>query len=322
MPANASWNDVATTTLKHRSKKIADNVTNNNALLKRLRSRGNQKLISGGETLVHELSYAEGRFTWYQGYGNIDVSPADVFSAAEYDWKQAAAAVSMSGLEQLKNSGEDRMIDLLDARIENAQQTMANKMSEGVYGDGTGDGGMQIGGLELIVAATPTNTVGGISGNTWAFWKNYVYDFSALSISPSKTTIQAAMNTTFLATKRGMDKVDLIIADNTYFNYYWESLQAIQRIASVSGEATAGAGYEGLKFMGADVVCDGGYGGEAPAGMFFLNTKHLMFCTHKDRNMVPLDRRHTVNQDAFVELLAWAGNMTCSNRFLQGRIQP
>lgn len=322
MPANSNWGEITTTTLKHRSKQIADNVSNNNALLDRLRKKGRNKMVPSGESIVHELSYAESSFTWYQGYGNIDISPTEVFSAAEYDWKQAAAAVSMSGLEGLKNSDPDRMIDLLAERIENAKRTMSNKISEGVYSDGTGDGGKQIGGLELLVAGTPTNTVGGISGNTWAFWKNYVYDFSVAAITPSDTTIQAAMNDVYLNTKRGRDAVDLIVADNTYFDYYWQSLQAIQRITTMSGEGTAGAGYSALKFMNADVVCDGGYGGSAPAGMFFLNTDHIHFCTHKDRNFVPLDRRNSVNQDAFVELIAWAGNMTMGNRFLQGRIQP
>ncbi|MCB1460906.1 MAG: phage major capsid protein [Nitratireductor sp.] len=322
MAANASWNDVVTTTLKHRSKEISDNVSDNNAVLKRLKARGKHKIIPGGETLVEELSYAEGRFTWYTGYGTIDVSPKEVFSAAEYDWKQAAAAVSMSGLEELKNDGPERVIGLLDGRIENAKTTMANKMSEAIYGDGTGDGGQQLGGLELLVAGTPTNTVGGISGNTWSFWQNYVYDFSALAITPSKTTIQAAMNQLWMNTRRGMDMIDLIIADNTYFDYYWQSLQAIQRVSTMSGDGAAGAGFTSLKFMNADVVLDGGYGGNAPAGMFGLNTKHLYLCTHTKRNFVPLDRRTTVNQDAFVELIAWAGNMTMSNRFLQGRIQP
>lgn len=320
--ANPNWNDIATTTLKRRSKEIADSVSRNNALISRLRKRGNTKIISGGDTIVHELAYAEGRFTWYSGYGSIDVSPADVFSAAEYDWKQAAAAVSMSGLEQLRNSGPERTIDLLASRIENAKTTMMNKMAEGVYSDGTGEGGRQIGGLNLIVAAVPTNTVGGISGATWNFWRNSVYDFSDLSITPSTATIQAAMNRVWMSTKRGSDMVDLIVADDIYFNFYWTSLQAIQRIVSQDGSGDASMGFGGLKYMNADVVHDGGYGGFAPAGMYFLNTNYINFVTHKDRNFVPLDRRMTVNQDAFVELLAWAGNMTCSNRFLQGRIQP
>jgi hypothetical protein len=125
------------------------------------------------------------------------------------------------------------------------------------------------------------------------------------------------MNRVWLALVRGTDKPDLIIADNTYFRAYWESLQSIQRITS-NDEAMAG--FETLKYMNADVVFDGGYGGAAPSNhMYFLNTDYIYFRPHKERNMVPLGGdRMSVNQDAVVKLIAWAGNMTLSNGFLQG----
>jgi hypothetical protein len=58
----------------------------------------------------------------------------------------------------------------------------------------------------------------------------------------------------------------------------------------------------------------------APAStMYFLNTDHIALRPHKDRNMVPLDPdRFSVNQDAMVKLIGWAGNMTMSNARLQG----
>lgn len=46
-----------------------------------------------------------------------------MFSAAEYPIRQAAVAVSISGLEELQNSGEEAIIDLLESRIMNAEDT-------------------------------------------------------------------------------------------------------------------------------------------------------------------------------------------------------
>lgn len=69
---------------------------------------------------------------------------------------------------------------------------------------------------------------------------------------------------------------------------------------------------------------DGGIGGAAPADtMFFLNTDYLYFRPHTDRNIVPADpeNRYSINQDALVKLILFAGNMTVSNSQLQGRIQ-
>jgi hypothetical protein len=53
--------------------------------------------------------------------------------------------------------------------------------------------------------------------------------------------------------------------------------------------------------------------------MYFLNTNYIHYRPHRDRNMVPLDPdRFSVNQDAMVKLIGWAGNMTLSNARLQG----
>jgi hypothetical protein len=75
--------------------------------------------------------------------------------------------------------------------------------------------------------------------------------------------------------------------------------------------------------MDADVVLDGGIGGYAVAKTaYFLNTKYLHFRPHSDRNMVPLapNRRYAINQDAEVQILAWAGNLTCSGQMFHGRL--
>lgn len=50
------------------------------------------------------------------------------------------------------------------------------------------------------------------------------------------------------------------------------------------------------------------------------NTNYLFWQPHRDRNMVPLDKVNSLNQDASVQLIVWMGNMTASNRQLQGVI--
>jgi hypothetical protein len=59
-----------------------------------------------------------------------------VFTAAQYPIAQAAAAVSISGLEMLQNSGKEKMIDLLESRIGNAERTMQNNLSNDCYSNG------------------------------------------------------------------------------------------------------------------------------------------------------------------------------------------
>jgi hypothetical protein len=320
MAVTGGLTEIIATTLRHRSGKLADNVTNNNALLQRLSTKGNIKPVSGGRTIVQEIEYAEnGTYTRYSGYETLNISPSDVITGAEFDWKQAAVAVTMSGLEMLQNAGKEAVIDLLESRISNAERTFKNQISTDIYSDGTASGGKQIGGLQLLIADTGLSTVGGISSTTYSWWRNQVYDFSTAGVTPSSATIQTAMNTLYMQTARGTDVPDLIVADNTYFRYYLESLQSIQRITS---DKSASAGFKSLAFMGSDVVLDGGQDGAAPAShMYFINSNYLYFRPHRERNMVPLDSdRYATNQDAVVKLIGFAGNMTVANRALQGVI--
>ncbi len=312
--------EIVTTTIQNRSKKLADNVTNNNALLMRLKRRGKQRLVSGGNTILQELDFQENStFKRYSGYETLDISPSEVISSAEFNWKQAAVAVSISGLEELQNSGKEQMIDLLEARITNAERTMANNIASDIYSDGTANGSKQIGGLQHLVADAPTTgTVGGINRATYSFWQNVAYDATTDGGSASSAAvIQNYMNATYVQLVRGSDKPDLIVADNNYWSDYLESLQLIQRITD---DEMAQAGFQTLQYMGAPVVLDGGVGANAPANhMYFLNTNYIFFKTHRNRNFVPLNPdRFAVNQDAMVKLIAWAGNMTLSNGSLQG----
>lgn len=311
--ASPNYSEIATTTLVHRSKKLADNVTKNNALLYRVSEKGNVKPVSGGRTIVRELEYAEnGTFTRYAGYDTVSIAPSDVFTAAEFDWKQAAVAVSMSGLEELMNSGPDAVIDLLESRIKNAEKTMMNNIAVDAYSNGTASGGKQMGGLQLLVADSPTSgTVGGINRATWSFWQN-----NQVSGTFTSAGIQAGLNSMFAQTTRGKDQIDLWVADNTAWLAYLGSLQAIQRITS---DGMASAGFQALKFMGGDFVLDGGFGGAAPSShVYGLNTDYIYYQPHKDRNMVPLNPdRFSTNQDAMIKLIGWAGNMTIANCFLQ-----
>lgn len=320
--SNPGLSELVTTTLRNRTGKMADNVTKNNGLLKRLKQRGKVKPVSGGRSIVQEMQYAEnGTFKRYSGYEAVNVAPSDVITAAEFNYAQAAVAISISGLEQLQNSGEDAILDLLESRIENAQTTLTNNIALDAYSDGTADGGRQIGGLQLLVADNPTTgTVGGIDRSTTAgtFYRNQRFrsltDGGAVA---STANIQQYMNALYVRLVRGADKPDLIVADNAYYLLYLQSLQAIQRVAS---DETASIGFDSLKFMGSDVIFDGGIGGGAPTNkMYFLNTEYIFFRPHRERNFVPIgDDRFAVNQDAMVKLIGFAGNMTLSNASLQG----
>jgi hypothetical protein len=330
--------EVVTTTLRSRTGQLADNMSRNNAGLIRMNKRGNIKPFDGGRTIVQELNYNNNlTFQWYAGYQTLAIQPSQVFTSAEFPIRQAAVAVSISGFEEIQNSGEEAIIDLLENRVSNAEDTFMNGLSNGFYGDGSIAN--SIGGLQLLISTSPTTgTVGGINRATWTFWQNQKWSAASNgSTTLSPGTIQSQMDSLWLQLVRGRDSADLLLFDNTMYRYFLQSLQAIQRVNEVSPDF-AGLGYQTLKFITADVVLDGGFqgfsndplpfetttstsavGGVPSTTGFFLNTKYIHWRPSSRRNMVPLDPdRFSINQDAMVRILGWAGNATLSNSFLQG----
>src|SRR3990167_3590877 len=199
----------------------------------------------------------------------------------------------------------------------------------------TGNGGKNITGLALAIPDDPTTgTYGGIARGTYNFWRSQYYrGVTDGGAAVSAANIQQYMTTLALRCVRGNNKPDLWVADATYFALYVNSLQALQRIGSADGGATVGGGFPSLKFFGggmsADVMMGGGISGAVSstqltsgataAHMWALNTDYIFFRPHRDRNFVPIGgERQSVNQDAVVKLIGWAGNMTSSGPQFSG----
>lgn len=308
--ATINIGEMVTTTLRKRNKELSDNITNHNALFLRLNKKGNVKPADGGREIVEELEYAEnGNVAWYSGYDQLGIDPQEVFDAATFDWKQLAGTVSISGLEELKNSGKERIINLLEKRIKNLEKSMRNAAATAVYANGTTDP-KSLGGLRLLVADDPTASasIGGINQSTYTFWRN---QYSA-SAATSANNIKSRLNTLWLSCVRGTDKPDLLMADATEYTFYQDSLQAQQRF---SDSDMASAGFTSLKYQTADFVFDDQC---VAKRVYLLNTDYIYLRPHSERQFVTLDERNSLNQDAKVIPVVWAGNVTCSNRSLQG----
>ncbi len=298
MPANSTYSEVLTTTIADYRKTMADNVLENNVLLKFMKEDGNTDEAPGGAELLENLMYAENSTAmWYSGAETLSVA-----------WRQFNCNVVLTGLEEMQNAGPDRMHNLIKARVQVAESTMQNGISEALYYANTEQGGKAIGGLQHLVADLPTSgTVGGIDRATYTFYRNQYYDFSTESVTASATTIQHAMNLSYMRAERGTERPNVIVAGETYFSYYEESLQAQQRFMDTR---KAVGGFEGYKYKSATVFYDPHC---SATRMYGLNTKFIHFRPHKDRNFVVLKDKVAVNQDATVTPLFWGGNATLSN---------
>ena len=319
MPSpNAVFTELVSTTFRKHRKEIVDNVSKNNALLRRIYDKGQVRKEDGGLTIAAPLDYAEnGTYQRYSGYDVLNIGASEVISAAEFQWRQIAINVVANGMELRTNSGDSRIINLVKSRMKNAMRTFKNNFSADVYSDGSLAN--QINGLQALVANAGTGTVGGIDSSTWTFWRNKVQSAAAPlqgggAITPGPTTIESLMLPLWLSLTRGDDQPDLIVMDNNYFTFFEQSQTSIKRYTD---ETKANAGFVSLKYKGADVIFDGGSGIPSNTA-YFLNTDYLELVVHKDADMTVMDELKPYNQDAAVVPVLWMGNMTVTNRALQG----
>jgi len=157
MPGNANFDTLLSTTLLNYRPTLVDNIFTARVLLDHLNSAGRVVVETGGTQIIEPLVYAQnGTVGSYAGYDAIDLTPQEGITAAEYDFKQMAASIAISGIEEAKNRGPEAIIKLLQAKIMQAEESIKENLNDMLFGDGTGNGGKDFNGLANIIDATGT----------------------------------------------------------------------------------------------------------------------------------------------------------------------
>jgi hypothetical protein len=288
-----------------------------------MQTRGKTRTESGGYSIVAPLEYAaNGTYQRYSGFDVLNVAQSDVFTAAEFNWRQIAINVVTSGFELRVNAGPQRIANLAKSRIRNAIHTFANNFSSDMYADGSLPN--QIDGLQKLVSDAGTGIVGGIDSSANAFWQSIVQSAAAPlqgggAITPSglQGVMESLMLPLFIQLTRNNDKPDMIVASNDYYSFFEAGQVTLKRYVD---NEEADAGFMTLVFHGVPVFFDG-VSGMAASHMYFLNTNYLELVVHSDANMTVMDEAKPYNQDAVVVPVLWMGNMIVSNRSLQGVVK-
>ena len=309
MAGNDDFNQILSTTLKNYVPKLADNVFTARPLFYALTNGQTIRRISGGAKIVVPIIYGtNSTAASYSGDETLSTTAQTGITAAEYDWKQYAATVTITGIEEGKNNGEAEIIDLLEGKVMQTEETIIQNMNEMFYGDGTGNSNKDWIGLDLIVGK-PNTALGGIdptdSGNSW--WKSDEHDMDgALTVKQ--------MGTTYNNVSVGNDQPTIVIGTQALYESYEALLEPNLRYTDTK---VADAGFQNLLFKGAPVTFDG----DVTAGeIFFLNTKYLRLVAHTETWFQTTPFVRPTNQDARYAQILCYGELTCSNRARQGYI--
>lgn len=327
--SNPDFTTILSTTLSNYRKQLTDNVFGDRPLSAWLMDKKRTRMLSGGTSIVEPLIYAEGQAGSYGGYDQISITPQDGLTAAEFAWKQLFATIAISGLEEAQNNGKEAFINLLDAKVMQAEETLKASVNEQLFGDGTANSGKVFLGLDALISGfdgavdVGVPSIGGIDGTEGSgneYWQSVI----AGTVATPTTLTLAALSTPYNSASKGNDRPDVIFTTQALFEAYEALLlPSVRR----SHKKSADAGFENLMFRGVPVFYDDDCTADT---MYGVNSKYLTLVGHNDRwfknsgfteNTASAHATSGASNvtDARYALITAYGNLTIRNRARQFR---
>jgi len=296
---------------------------------------------NGGERIAIPLMYGQNdTIATHSGYGIIDTTPQEGLTTAFYEWAEIAGTISISRKEQRQNSGEGKLLDLLKAKIRQAEMTMREKLNcdllRGTVSSATFVPDQSNNGVYGLLplgyflrqenATDPTTSdVGNIAGDTYSWWR---HNTASLGAGADGDTFNLEV-TTYAGLKVGLKRMynycsrgtggspDLVVCDQMTFETYENALDTQVRYQNTK---MADMGFDTVKLRGATMVWDevvpdiaSGTTTLTYGTAFFLNTKFYKLVIDSETDVVTTPFLEPENQTAKTAKILFMGNATVSN---------
>lgn len=329
-----TFDEIVTTTLDSYLPTLTDNIFKSNPTFFEVKRRGMYTSQDGGVSILEPLMYGTNpTVTSYSRYDTFDMLPAEGITAAIFPWTQVGAVVLIDRLSERQNSGKHQIINLLSAKITQAEMSIIEQFSAYLFAAGkynASQASKDPAGFLALVSETPDSyDVGSIdtSANTW--WQNKVKGNAGttwtwipdLGDTPADSTGVAAMRTLYNnCSKAAGGSPDIILGTQYWFEQYEAHLSPFKRFTD---DAAAEAGFHNLRYRGATCFWDENYRSAGcasaaetltEAAFMMLNSKFVKLRYDSQTDFIRTDYVRPQNQDAKSCLFLWYGNWTVSNR--------
>lgn len=297
-----TYSEISSITQKLYIPKLVDNIFASNALLNRWRKKA-YRLEGGGTSIMQPLLYATTTAAgWYSGSDTLSTTANDQISAAEFQWRQAYANITITRSDELKNGGKEQIVNFVKAKVQAAEKTLADSLGTGLFNAGTTTNAIE--GLRLACAGTGS-TYGGISKTDYSWWRGKT-DSSTTSFT------LPAFQSLFGDCTIDNDKPTVAVTTQDIYDDVYAALTPMQRFTDKS---TANGGFTNIMLNGIPVIVDS----HCPDYyMFLLNEAYIELVAHRDENFRFEPFIKPVNQNVSTAKVYWAGNLTMSNCRMQG----
>jgi hypothetical protein len=300
---------------------LTDNIFTSNALLFRMREQASLR-VTGGTDIRHQIVVNKGVGGPYGGgFDGLNTSEVDFAVSVQHEWRYYHEPIVVADTDLLQNSGSpERIIDLMKTKMEHASMALADTIGDGLWSDGTGNGGNNLDGLRAVLSTT--STYGGLAPGTYATWA------ASINSSTSALTLNI-LDTEIMDATVGSDTPTDIVTNKGMFAKCQQLIRAAAtQEAPMYGDSRAGkmaeAGFPVIGYQGKPIYFDakspGSGSGTSDNYLSFLNFNYLNLVSHSDDDFAMDDFRKAQSQRAKVAFLFWTGNLECLQRRVQGAL--
>lgn len=307
-----------TTTFQLRRKEIVDNIFNATPFWYQMTKKGKKRTEEGGRWIEVPLQYAKNETVQFFGKGDtISINDTQPLTVARYDWKYLAGSVVRYFVDDQRNRGKSAVIKLMNAKIDNLQSSLIDKLEESLFGDGTGDDGKAIDGLDNLVAILPTTgTPGQIDRSVYTWWRNNYKSMTGLSASVYLRKEMSKMFNNCGQQGEGVTRFpDIVITSQAVYEYYESECLEVGRIL-MGDKKMADLGFGELAYKGRPITWSPAL---TAARMYFLNTNFIEWVADPIANFDMTEWKPIVDQpnDRVAQVVA-VGNVVMGNAKRQG----
>lgn len=291
---------------QHRRPDLVDNYFGSAPLLTKLR-KSKQVKLRGGEEIRASHIYAPFPASSYGRGATFDTETTEFVTTMRWNWKHHYAACNLNVIDVDLNDSPEQVFDLVDAAIANAELSLIDDLATQLFGDGTGNTGLDLDGLAIAVSRT--GTYGGITRGTDSQGSSIR---AAFENTTGGTVSLSTMNDLMQQAVIAGEKPDLLVTTQTIWSRIWERSQPSER---TKAEDVREIGYDVVRFNGADVAvdthCTSGF-------LYFLNTKWWDLYIHNKWDFKFRGFMEPTNQQMQIgQMIAWL-QPTCRSPRLQG----
>ncbi len=336
-----NYTALLSTTLENWATGIEDEISNSNFFFHMIRKNGSYVGVEDlGERAKYSLRYVNGTADTYNGYDPLNLTPIDGMTAAFYNWVQMAVPITISRIEERKNSGKFQQLDLLDEKTSQALSGIQELFGKATLaGNGVNsaaaittaytspnNASVFYSPLPLLIGHSPTSgTIGSIAANVSdngvSWWANQQAAATDTNYASFLKDLSKLRNN---CTKGVGGAPDIHLADQATYEFYEACLRSFHHNMDYK---RADIPFDNILFHGKPVTWDEflpNWSGATTAQSttqgtwVMINSQFYMIKYDKATNFLTTPFIRPVDQDAKAASILWYGTSGVTNRRKHG----